>query len=267
VLAALHANKHVFCEKPLCLSEDELRQIIRAYLGAASSARPALMVGFNRRFAPMTIQLKQFFGAISEPLAMQYRINAGYLAPDHWVNDREQGGGRVLGEVCHFVDLAMFLAGSPIVAAEGHALANSGRYSGDNVSISLQFANGSLATISYLANGDRAFSKERLEIFGGGASAVLEDFRRLELVRNGRKQTTQARLRQDKGHRSEWAAFAQCVQKGKDAPISFEEIVCSMLATLRIDESVATGKRLAVDAAGFIEAALRASTGKPSLNE
>jgi len=267
VLAALHANKHVFCEKPLCLSEDELRQIIRSYLGASSPARPALMVGFNRRFAPMTIQLKQFLSATSEPLAVQYRINAGYLAPDHWVNDREQGGGRILGEVCHFVDLVMFLAGSPIVAVDGHALANSGRYSGDNVSISLQFANGSLATISYLANGDRAFSKERLEVFGGGASAVLEDFRRLELVRNGRKQTTRARLRQDKGHRSEWAAFAQSVQKGQDAPISFEEIVCSTLATLRIDESVATGKRLAVDAAGFIEAALQASTGKPSLNE
>ena len=267
VLAVLQAGKHVFCEKPLCLSEDELRQIVRGYLGTSSSTRPALMVGFNRRFAPMTVQLKQFFSGISEPLAMQYRINAGYLAPDHWVNDREQGGGRVLGEVCHFVDLLMFLAGSPIVAVEAHALANSGRYSGDNVSISMQFANGSMGMVSYLANGDRTFSKERLEVFGGGASAVLEDFRHLELVGNGRKQTTQSRWRQDKGHRSEWAAFVDSVQKGKQPPISFQEIVCSTLATLRIDESVATGKRLAVDAAGFIEAALPVSTGKSSLNE
>jgi predicted dehydrogenase len=254
VLAVLAAGKNAFCEKPLCLSESELREIVGAYLGIAPAVRPVLMVGFNRRFAPMTVRMKAFLAPISEPLALHYRINAGHLPPDHWVNDREQGGGRILGEVCHFVDLLMFLAASPVVEVEARAVGNGGRYSGDNVLVSLRFANGSGGTISYLANGDRSFSKERLEVFGGGAVAVLEDFRRLELVRDGRKETVHSRWRQDKGHSSEWAAFAQFVQRKKDAPIGFEEIVCSTLATLRIDEAVATGKRLPVDAAAFIAA-------------
>jgi predicted dehydrogenase/threonine dehydrogenase-like Zn-dependent dehydrogenase len=267
VLASLAAGKHVFCEKPLCLSEEELHRIAAAYFAIPSSERPSLMVGFNRRFAPMAARLKSFLAPISEPLALHYRINAGYLPPDHWVNDREQGGGRILGEVCHFVDLLMFFAGSPIVEVEARALGNSGRYSGDNVLVSLHFENGSEGTISYLANGDRAFSKERIEVFGGGSTAVLEDFRRLELVRNGRKETIHARWRQEKGHRAEWAAFVQSVQRQEEAPIRFEELICSTLATLRVDESAATGKRLAVDTAAFIRATQRESGLKSSPNE
>ncbi len=253
VLAALAAGKHVFCEKPLCLSEEELRSIATAYLGIPTAQRPTLMVGFNRRFAPMATRMKSFLAPISEPLALHYRVNAGFLPPDHWVNDREQGGGRILGEVCHFVDLLMFLVASPIVEVEARTVGNSGRYSGDNVLVSLRFANGSEGTISYLANGDRAFSKERIEVFGGGGAAVLEDFRRLELVRGGRKETIHSRWRQDKGHHGEWAAFVQAVQNQNPSPISFEELVCSTLATLRIDESVATGKRFAVSGAEFLE--------------
>ena len=259
VVNALTAGKHVFCEKPLCLSEAELRSIVRTYFGIQAHKRPGLMVGFNRRFAPMIGHMKSFLAPISEPLALHYRINAGYLPPDHWVNDREQGGGRILGEVCHFVDLLMYLAGSPIVEVEARAVGNAGRYSGDNVLASLCFASGSQGTISYVANGDRAFSKERIEVFGGGSAAVLEDFRRLELVRHGRKQTVHARWRQDKGHNSEWAAFVQFVQRKHDAPISFEELVRSSLATLRIDQSVASGKRLRVDCMEFIEAARSSS--------
>jgi len=255
VLNGLKAGKHVFCEKPLCLSEAELRSIIRTYLGIQTQKRPGLMVGFNRRFAPMIEQLKSFLAPTSEPLALHYRVNAGYLPPDHWVNDREQGGGRILGEVCHFVDLLMYLAGSPIIEVEARSLGNAGRYSSDNVLASIWFANGSQGTISYLANGDRAFSKERIEVFGGGSAAMLEDFRRLELVRHGRKQTIYSRWRQDKGHNAEWSAFVQFVQQKKGAPISFEDLLCSSLATLRIDESVATGKRLRVDSIHFIEAA------------
>lgn len=266
VLAALATGKHVFCEKPLCLSEDELRAIAGAYLGIASSERPALMVGFNRRFAPMTLRMKSFLAPISEPLALHYRINAGHLPPDHWVNDREQGGGRILGEVCHFVDLLMFLAGSPVVEVEARGVGNSGRYSGDNVLVSLRFGNGSEGTISYLANGDRAFSKERIEVFGGGSAAVLEDFRCLELVRGGRKESIHSRWRQEKGHRGEWDAFVHSVQQHSEAPIPFAELVCSTLATLRVDESVATGKWLAVDAAAFLEAAQRTSRVNSSQN-
>jgi predicted dehydrogenase len=256
VLAALAEGKHVFCEKPLCLSEDELRSIVTAYLSIPGAPRPAFTIGFNRRFAPMMARMKAFLAPISEPLALTYRVNAGFLASDHWVSDPDQGGGRIRGEVCHFVDALMFLAASPIVEVDARAVANAGRYSGDNMLASLRFANGSEGTITYVANGDRSFSKERVEVFGGGAVAVLEDFRRLELARNGRKQIIRSRWRQDKGHRGEWAAFAASIRQGRDSAIPFEQIVCSTLATLRIHESVAIGKRLTVDAAAFIDAAL-----------
>jgi predicted dehydrogenase/threonine dehydrogenase-like Zn-dependent dehydrogenase len=266
VVAALAAGKNVFCEKPLCLSEDELGTILRAYSGS-ESGWPALMVGFNRRFAPMTMRMKSFLAPISEPLALHYRINAGFLPPDHWVNDREQGGGRILGEVCHFVDLLMFLAGSPIVGVGARSVGAGPRYSGDNVLISLRFANGSEGTISYLANGDRTYSKERIEVFGGGCTAVLEDFRRLELIRNGHKEVVRSRWRQDKGHRAEWEAFAGSVNRGSGSVIQIEEVVCSTLATLRIDQAVATGEWLEVDTAEFIEACRRSSIHNSSLNE
>jgi len=256
VTAALAAGKHVFCEKPLCLSEVELCSVIRAYLGPPSARRQLLMVGFNRRFAPMIARMRSFLTPISEPLALHYRINAGYLPPDHWVNDREQGGGRILGEACHFMDLLMFLAGSPIVEVEARPMADTGRYSGDNVTIWLRCENGSQGTIDYLANGDRSFSKERIEVFGGGAVAVLEDFRRLELVRDSRRQTVHSRWRQDKGHRAEWSAFTECLLERKEPPIRFEDLVCSTLATLRAAESAATGKRLPVDSAAFLDAVL-----------
>lgn len=257
VLAALAAGKHVFCEKPLCLSEDELRSIIRAYLGITSSRRPVLMVGFNRRFAPMVAGLKAFLEPVSAPLALHYRINAGPLPLDHWVNDPEQGGGRILGEVCHFVDLLMFLAGSPIVEVEARAIGDAGRYAGSNILASLRFANGSEGTLHYLASGDRSFSKERIEVFGGGSVAVLDDFRRLELARHGGKQTIHSRWRQDKGHRVEWSAFAESVLQQKEAPIRFEDLVCSTLATLRIAESAASGTRLTVDSPALLDTALR----------
>lgn len=267
VLAALGAGKNVFCEKPLCLSREELSAIVRAYQ-ELSSERPVLMVGFNRRFAPMVASIKSFLSQISEPLAMHYRINAGYLPPDHWVNDRELGGGRILGEVCHFLDLLMFLAASPILEVEARAVGASARYSGDNVLVSIRFANGSEGTISYLANGDRAFSKERVEVFGGGRTAVLEDFRRLELVHDGRKETVRSHFRQNKGHRAEWAAFAHSVaQQEGPPPIPFAEIVCSTLATFGVEESLATGKRIPIDTAEFIAAALQTPNLSSSLNE
>jgi predicted dehydrogenase len=266
-LAALAAGKNVFCEKPLCLSEEELHSIVAAYTRIAMEDRPALMAGFNRRFAPMSVRMKSFLAPTSEPLALHYRINAGYLPPDHWVNDREQGGGRILGEVCHFVDLLLFLAGSPIVEVEAKAVGSSPRYSGDNVVVSLRFANGSQGTISYLANGDRSFSKERIEVFGGGSTAVLEDFRRLDLVRGGRTETIRSRWRQDKGHQAEWAAFTRTVVRKGEMAIPLNDLICSALATFRIEQSLSTGERVAVNAAAFLETIPRTSDLKSSLNE
>jgi len=258
-VAALNAGKHVFCEKPLCLSEDELADVVRSYTRATTTQRPFLMVGFNRRFAPMALRMKAFLSEVKEPLAMHYRVNAGYLPPDHWVHDPEQGGGRILGEVCHFVDFLMFLASSSPVEVQASSLANPGQYSGDNVVVSLRFANGSQGTIGYLANGDKSFSKERVEVFGGGAVAVLEDFRRLELVRRGKKQTMRARWRQDKGHRGECEALANAIRTGQAVPIPFDQIVGATLATLRIQDSLALGRSMSVDVAAFVGSVLNST--------
>jgi predicted dehydrogenase len=254
VLAAVQAGKHVFCEKPLCLSEDELAEIVRAYSLAGAEQKSLLMVGFNRRFAPMAVRMKAFLREINEPLAMHYRVNAGYLPPDHWVNDPEQGGGRIRGEVCHFIDFLTFLSGAPVIEVQTRGLANLGQYSDDNVVVLLQFANGSQGTISYFANGDKSYSKERVEVFGGGGIAVLEDFRRLELIRHSHKQVFRARLRQDKGHRGEWEAFAAAIRTGSASPLSLEEIVAGTLATLRAVDSLSRGQPRSVDTAGFLRA-------------
>ncbi len=179
-----------------------------------------------------------------------------YIPADHWVNDPEQGGGRILGEVCHFVDFLCFLAGARPVEVQAQTVGNPGQYSMDNIVASLKFANGSLGTISYLANGDKSASKERVEVFGGGSVAILEDFRRLELVRNGRKQITRARWRQDKGHQAEMQAFVDAL-RGKTPPIPLEQIVGSTLATLRLQNSCQTGQPLTVDVTEFVASALR----------
>jgi predicted dehydrogenase/threonine dehydrogenase-like Zn-dependent dehydrogenase len=257
VLAALEAGKHILCEKPLCLSEIDLAEIVCAYASRISGRDPILMVGFNRRFAPMAIKMRAFLKQIQEPLALHYRVNAGFILRDHWVNDPEQGGGRILGEVCHFVDFLTFLAGALPIEVQARSVSSLEQYSDDNVIISLRFANGSQGTISYLANGDRSYSKERVEVFGGGAVAVLEDFRRLELVRHGRKQAFHSRLRQDKGHLAEMEAFAAAVRGRRELPIPFDEIVSTTLATLRAVESRSSGQSVEVDTAAFISSNLQ----------
>jgi predicted dehydrogenase/threonine dehydrogenase-like Zn-dependent dehydrogenase len=243
VIAALNAGKHVFCEKPLCLSESELAEIAAAHADHNASL---LMVGFNRRFAPLAIRMKAFLREAREPLALHYRVNAGFLPSDHWLNDPEQGGGRILGEVCHFLDFLSFLVGAPPIEVETRALANSGRYSNDNVVCSLRFADGSLGVIQYLANGDKSYSKERIEVFGGSSVAVLEDFRKLKLVRGGRKKIMRSLLRQDKGHRGEWESFVAAIQAGAESPIPFPEIVGTMMATFALEESRCLGHSIAV---------------------
>lgn len=251
VIAAIRSGKHVFCEKPLCLNAGELTEISEVRESRAN--RPLLMVGFNRRFAPLAICMKDFLRNVGEPLALHYRVNAGSLPADHWLNDPEQGGGRIIGEVCHFVDFLSFLTGAAPVEVQTSSLPNSGRYANDNVICSLRFSDGSRGTITYLANGDKAYSKERVEVFGGGAVAILEDFRRLELIQQGREHTFRSRWRQDKGHRGEWEAFVNAMQSGGEEPIPFAEIVRTMLATFAIDESRSLGRTVSVEPLSYLD--------------
>jgi predicted dehydrogenase/threonine dehydrogenase-like Zn-dependent dehydrogenase len=243
VISALRSGQHVFCEKPLCLNEAELKEIVAAHRDATSAL---LMVGFNRRFAPLAIGMKDFVHAAREPLAIHYRVNAGFIPADHWLHDPLQGGGRIVGEVCHFVDFLCFLTGSSPAEVETRSLPNPGRYSNDNVVCTLRFRDGSLGTISYLANGDGGFSKERIEVFGGGKIAVLDDFRRLELHGGGKNNIFRSRFTQDKGHRGEWEALVTAIQAGAESPINFDEIVNTMLATFALDESRCLGQPVRV---------------------
>ncbi len=268
VLAALSAGKNVFCEKPLALSEQELAAIeAKLFSGeqeprnesmdalkkddgqreivVGHSDRPLLMVGFNRRFAPLARQLSAFLQDRHEPLAMHYRVNAGYIPLTHWVHDPLQGGGRIIGEVCHFVDFLTYLVGSPPVTVSAQGLPDSGRYLEDNLVLNFVFDDGSLGMVSYLANGDKAFPKERLEVFCGGRVAVLDDFRSLEMVHGGRRQVIRSRLRQDKGHAAEWQAFVSALQTGGAAPIPYEQLLGVTRATFAAVEALRS--RQAVD--------------------
>ncbi len=238
VLRALECGKHVFCEKPLCLTEQELDAIRQAY--SRNEGECQLMVGFNRRFAPMAQRMKAFLAEADGPFTMHYRVNAGSLPNDHWINDPEQGGGRILGEACHFVDFLAFLCGALPISVHARSVSSLGN--NQDVVASVEFDNGSLGTVSYLGSGDRAFSKERIEVFGAGCVAVLDDFRQLELVRHGKKRSFRSWLRQDKGHAAEWRAFSECIQSRQLAPIPFTEIVASTLATIRITDSLRSGQ-------------------------
>jgi predicted dehydrogenase/threonine dehydrogenase-like Zn-dependent dehydrogenase len=265
VLAALAAGKHVFCEKPLALSLAELEGVVAALSGkegcvdeigvdqvdsqnAALSPTTCslLMVGFNRRFAPLAVRLKAFLEGRSEPMAISYRVNAGYIPLNHWVHDLQQGGGRLLGEGCHFVDFLTFLVGAPPATVTAQALPDGGRYHEDNVVMTYTFPDGSLGTISYLANGDKAFPKERAEVFCGGRVAVLDDYRILETVQNGRRKVFRSPLRQDKGHRAEWQAFAAALLAGGPPPIPYEQIFGVTRATLAALESLRCGNTLQI---------------------
>jgi predicted dehydrogenase len=239
IQASLEANKHVFVEKPLCLDVKELDRIEDVYSELARSKdAPILMVGFNRRFAPLARRMKEFLARIDEPLIMNYRVNAGLVPLDHWTQDAEQGGGRIVGEVCHFVDFLIFLAGSLPVRIHAAALPDIGPYRQDNLFVTLELANGSVGTITYVANGASGFPKERVEVFGGGRTAALENFRSLELHRGGRREVFRSRFRQDKGHRHEMAAFIEAIRSGEPSPIPSDELFAATRSTLVVMQCV-----------------------------
>ncbi len=223
VCEALRAGKHVFVEKPLALRGSELDEIEAAW---RDSGR-ILMVGFNRRFAPHVRKIKELLGRVGEPKAMIMTVNAGAIPADHWTQDPERGGGRIIGEACHFIDLLRFLAASPIVSTVTTRLA------ADTVTIALVFADGSTGTVHYFANGHRSFAKERLEVFCGGRILQLDNFRRL--TGYGWPGLRRMRLwRQDKGHAAAVQAFLQAVREGRPSPVPVEEAIEVTRVTLEI---------------------------------
>jgi len=237
VLAALRAGKHVFCEKPLCLTLDELAEI-----DAEARGRPSqhLMVGFNRRFAPQVVKMKILLATVAEPKSFIMLVNAGAIPSDHWTQNKAVGGGRVVGEGCHFIDLLRHLAGASIVGyrvvaldRRHHAL----QVTDDKVTITLEFADGSVGTVHYLANGDRGFPKERLEVFCAGKVLQLDNFRRLRGW--GWKGFSKMHLwRQDKGTQQCVNAFVRAVRKGAPPPIPLDEIIAVSRVSIEAGTSV-----------------------------
>ncbi len=218
VIEALRAGKHVFVEKPLCLTLDELSEI-----ESMARVRPAqrLMVGFNRRFAPHVVKIKDLLARVAMPKVMMMTVNAGEIPASHWTQDRAVGGGRVVGEACHFVDLLRFLASCAIVNYESRWMKSA---TADTAMLTLGFADGSLGTIHYLANGAKSFPKERLEIFSGGGVLQLDNFRRLKGF--GWPGFASMNLwTQDKGQSTCARVFVDAIKSGQASPISLDEII------------------------------------------
>ncbi len=235
-LACLKIGKSVFVEKPLALSIEELDEIKQE----CEEMNSNLMVGFNRRFSPVARELKKHFDDIKEPLVMNYRVNAGFISKDHWTQDENVGGGRIIGEVCHFIDLMQFLSGSlpESVYAQCISSGNERLKNDDNIVITISFKNGSVGSIVYVANGDKSLPKERLEIFGGGKVGVIDDFKQ-GIIHAGNKSRT---IKSDgKGHRQEVHAFLEAIKEGHAMPISFESIYYTTKATFKITDSLRTG--------------------------
>ena len=234
----LERGRHVFVEKPLALNDEELAGVV----AAAEQSRGHLMVGFNRRFSPLAIAAKELFASRTTPLSINYRVNAGRVPPGHWAHDPQEGGGRIIGEVCHFIDFMHFITGSLTTRVYGEAISSRDQnvVNDDSVFITLRFADGSNGSIAYLAEGDRGMPKERIEIFGGGKSFVIDDFRGGTAFQDGREIKTKLR-EQDKGQRDEVRSVCEVVREGKAAPIALVDLATTTRATFRILQSLRTG--------------------------
>ena len=233
VIKSIESGKHCFVEKPLCIYEEELEAIKKAYTGET-----IVQVGFNRRFSSMIKKIKKY---IKGQISVNYRVNAGVIPKDVWIQDRTIGGGRIIGEVCHFIDTCSYIIDSEVVSVFATTVQKDDQSipDEDNVNIVLKYANGSTATINYYAYGDTAMPKEYIEVFGNGVSITMNDFRELIIYKKG-KTHKEKRANQDKGFIGEFKAFKEAVKSGKSA-ISFESIYNTTKTTFKILESIRTG--------------------------
>ena len=241
VVKALQSGKHVFVEKPLALTIEELSSI-ETVLGEAGESGPLLMVGFNRRFSPSARKVKDFFSGVVSPLTISIRFNAGEIPPDHWLHDPVVGGGRIIGEACHGIDLATYLAGAPPVRVLAASISGdtAPEITEDQCFITLWHANGSISSVAYLAGGDKVYPKERVEVLGGSRLAVIEDFRDVVTAIGGRVKRSRG-WHQDKGHRAELEEFTRVATEGGEPPIPWKDLRAVTLASILARRSIAEG--------------------------
>lgn len=238
VVEGIKNKKNVFVEKPLCMNEEELSEIIKLQNNSSN----LLMVGFNRRFAPLVKKIKNSLTP-SVPVSINYRINAGIVAADHWTQNPTIGGGRIIGEICHFIDLCRHIANSSISHLSAFSM-KTATNTEDTIIINIAFENGSIATVSYFGNGPKELPKEQLEVFSAGTAYILQDFKSLTVYGKTKKVFTE---NQDKGHAQELVEFIDAINKGTKSPIAFEEIAESMLATFKTIQSIRNnGKSISI---------------------
>ncbi len=240
---AMRSGLDVFVEKPLCIRKGDLSTIVRAQ----QETGRLCMVGFNRRFAPATGEVMRFFDDDHSPRVVNIRVDAGQIPANHWIQDPDVGGGRIVGEVCHFVDLAIYLSGCSCTQVRAVSIPSADAGVADeDVSAILTHVDGSVSSIVYTARGSMQLGKERIEVFGSASTAVIDDFRLLQTSRGPNKR--KRRMRQDKGHDAEMAAFSLAVRGGAVVPqLSFEDAVHTTLVTFALVESVRTGRSIAVE--------------------
>jgi predicted dehydrogenase/threonine dehydrogenase-like Zn-dependent dehydrogenase len=244
VCDAIESGKHVFVEKPLCISEAELRGIINAYYSElrTRNSELVLMVGYNRRFSPHAVRISEYFQNRHDPMVIHYRVNAGFVPPDHWVHSDEEGGGRIVGEVCHFVDFMQYLTGSNPVRVFAERISGNNRtaVNNDNVIINVKFADGSIGNIVYSASGDKAFSRERIEVFCEGKTVVSTDFRETLFQFAGKKKTFKT-SNQSMGYEEELQHFLDAVAGRAQSKLTPHEIFLSTVTVLGAHQSLGRG--------------------------
>jgi len=236
VIKALEANKNVFVEKPLAVNMEELKAVIET---KKKHTQP-LMVGFNRRFAPVCESVKSEFHNTGEPMLINIRINAGFIPKDNWLQQKDIGAGRIIGEMCHFIDLMQYFTNSePLKVYADCITSNNDKITpADNIAIVIKFRDGSVGNLTYLANGDKGMPKELIEVFGGSKIAVINDFRDGIIYKNGKTIKLKS---SGKGHKEEVGAFINSLKAGNDSPISFRSICLTTLTTFKIHDSLFTG--------------------------
>jgi len=239
VLETLKADKSVFVEKPLALKKEELDEIIEEY----KKRDVSISVGFNRRFAPLAEKMKKLLGNDNSPVNIIATMNAGFIPSDSWVHDMEIGGGRIIGEACHYIDLCTYFSGSKVVSVCMNAMGKNPKESTDNASIILKYENGTNAVINYFANGSKAYSKERVEVYSQERTLIMDNWRKLKAYgfKNGNSSS-----KQDKGHFNQFARLVEQQKKGGNPIIPFNEIVNTTKASFAAIESLKKGKWIEV---------------------